>query len=202
MRRHGEARRRHAWRSSTARTHACMRILGEVVLVDVAVQPVVDDRGAARVRRGAARVRVLHDAALERRLDRLLRRRKHVAVPAPDAAERKKRRPRGCTHDTSRRMRRHPKASEGTRGAHLRDPRRLSELDVVVARRDVLRDRAVDPPVALRVRAHLLAVVQPAGRDRAQVVDVEDVVPAGRLGERHLRLVGDLFTSRGGVRNA
>lgn len=41
------------------------------------------------------------------------------------------------------------------------------------------------------MRAHLLAVVQPARRDRAQVVDVEDVVPAGRLGERHLRFVGD-----------
>ena len=70
-------------------------------------------------------------------------------------------------------------------GAHLGDPRRLVAADVRVARQDVVvrarrqpRVGVDDLPVLLWVEPHLLAVVQPSVRDRADVVDVEEVVPA------------------------
>ena len=91
------------------------------------------------------------------------------------------------------------RGAEGV-AVHLRDPRRLAVVDVRVARRDVARDRAVHRPVQLRVGAHLAAELEPQRRDPLEVVAVEDVVPAHRLGERDA--VGRQEVGRHRVRRA
>mmetsp|Transcript_37341 Transcript_37341/g.87904 ORF Transcript_37341/g.87904 Transcript_37341/m.87904 type:complete len:378 (+) Transcript_37341:475-1608(+) len=73
---------------------------------------------------------------------------------------------------------------------HLADPRRRALAHVGVTRQDVvvgaseagasLSVLALDPPVLLRVEAHLLTVVEPPVGDLADVLDVEEVVPASR----------------------
>ena len=144
---------------AAAQVEILVVVLGEVIRIHMAMQPVVDDRRPLRRPGGARIVRVLDQPIQQLRVDALLRRGEDVAI-------------------------------------HLADPRRLAELNVRVAGRDVvlgadgasrervpLRLGAVHVPVALRVGAHRFTVVQPARRDLLQVLQVKDVVPAGRARE-------------------